>query len=348
MNYLIRLSQSHTDFRLAELHALAELSHTPITILSYTPASPILLLTAPSPEAASALMDRAILAQSIHEHWGSGPTLDALHASVKATSAHLWPTHAHASWKFAIDAFQGGGSAARSPAQRTALINTFRYLPLAGPINLTHPDLHLTIFEEYAPHAPEPHTYHLGRLLARSPALPARFDLKQRPYISTTSMAADLALLTANLALAAPGKLFYDPFAGTGSFPLASAAFGAVAWGSDIDGRAVRATGHDARHAAGRAGVRGERSVRGNFAFYGLEARLGDVFTCDLTNSPLRRVGFNEEGEGAGAAGRPARRLFDGIVCDPPYGVREGLRVLGCKDPEGMPWVVEAGVKKYK
>lgn len=342
MNYLVRLSQFHEDFRLAELHALAELHKIPITILSYTSTSPILLITAPSPEAAATLIQRSILTQSVYEHWASASTLEELHAAIKQQTAHLWPQYATASWKFSIDAFQGG--AQRSSAERTALINTFRYLPLTGPIRLKDPDLELTIFEEYEPKAPQPHTYHFGRFLgggARDMA--NKFDLKKRPYISTTSMAADLTLVTANIALAAPGKLFYDPFSGTGSFPLASAAFGAVSWGSDIDGRAVRGSGNDARHAEGRTKVGGERTVKGNFAFYGLEGGLGDVFASDLTNTPLRRVGFRERGGGGGR-----RRLFDGVLCDPPYGVREGLRVLGCKDPEVTPWVVEAGVTRYK
>lgn len=131
-------------------------------------------------------------------------------------------------------------------------------------------------------------------------------------------MDSELALVTANLAHAAPGKLFYDPFVGTGSFPVACAHFGALGFGSDIDGRAIRGSG-------------GEKSVKGNFAQYGLLERVGEFWTADLTNSPVRRV-----------------RWLDGIVCDPPYGVREGLRVLGCRDPEKTPWVVEAGKQRYK
>jgi len=42
---------------------------------------------------------------------------------------------------------------------------------------------------------------------------------------------------------------------------------------------------------------------------------FGDNFVADLTNTPLRGI-----------------RVFDGIVCDPPYGVREGLKVLGSRD----------------
>ena len=38
------------------------------------------------------------------------------------------------------------------------------------------------------------------------------FSLKKRAYIGTTSMEAEVSLLMANQALAAPGKLCYDPF----------------------------------------------------------------------------------------------------------------------------------------
>lgn len=87
---------------------------------------------------------------------------------------------------------------------------------------------------------------------------------------------------------------------------------------------------------------KGKRNFVGNFVHYGMEARFGDVFSGDLTCSPLRRVAFGQAGKGG------KRRLFDGVVCDPPYGVREGLRVLGCRNPEGTPWVVEAGHARYK
>lgn len=162
-----------------------------------------------------------------------------------------------------------------------------------------------------------PTCMYLGRFLAASSRdLITRLDLKKRDYISTTSMDSELALVTANIALAAPGKLFYDPFAGTGSFPVACAQFGALAYGSDIDGRSMRGEG-------------GKKSLKGNFGQYNLKSCFGDVFASDLTNSPIRRH----------------RRTWDGIVCDPPYGVREGLRVLGCRDPENMPWLIEAGIK---
>lgn len=53
-------------------------------------------------------------------------------------------------------------------------------------------------------------------------------------------MDAALSLISANQALAAPGKLILDPFAGTGSFLYTCSAFGAYTMGTDLDGRQLR------------------------------------------------------------------------------------------------------------
>ena len=164
------------------------------------------------------------------------------------------------------------------------------------------PEHKFHIFEDFDFNAPEPKEVHFGRWIAASDRdATVEFSLKTRKYISTTSMDSELALVTANLACAAPGKLFYDPFVGTGSFPIACAHFGAMTIGSDIDGRSIR-------------GSKG-RNVKTSFAQYGLDGRWMDGFISDLTHSPLRNA-----------------RILDGILCDPPYGVREGLKVLGRRD----------------
>lgn len=149
---------------------------------------------------------------------------------------------------------------------------------------------------------------YFGRWLASgSREIVGKYDLKKRKYISTTSMDAELSLITANMALAAPGKVFFDPFVGTGSFCVAAAHYGALTLGSDIDPRSFR--GREENLDGKPMGV------MLNFQQYGLQSRFLDAFTSDLTNTPLRD-----------------KQLLDGIVCDPPYGVREGLRVLGLRD----------------
>lgn len=176
-----------------------------------------------------------------------------------------------------------------------------------GPIRMKDPEETFTIFEEYEYGKGEggPRRVFLGRLVGGTQrGVLDKYTLKKREYINTTSMDSELALLTANLTLAAPHKIFYDPFVGTGSFPIACSHFGARTMGSDIDGRMVRG--------------RGGRDIRSNFGQYGLLGRWMDGWISDLTYSPLR--------EG---------RWLDGIVGDPPYGVREGLKVLGARDGGG-------------
>lgn len=201
-----------------------------------------------------------------------------------------------------------------------------------GQVDMIDPQQEFAIFEEWK-HSPTPPSktkdllpkrLYFGRHIADSRrSLVDRYDLKKRPYISTTSMDAELSLVTANLCLASPGKLIYDPFVGTGSFVIAAAASGAYVFGSDIDGRSFRGSnGH---------GI--EAGIGKNLHHYGSKSRHLDCWTSDLTNSPLRAT---------------PRGFLDAIVCDPPYGVREGLRVLGAREGRTSEEVLIDGVPSYK
>ena len=254
-----------------------------------------------SPAAAHALIKRSILSKGIYELWGSGLDYDAVHAAVRERTSHRWAQYSTSSFKFAVDTYHGK----RSATSQNEVIKSFGYLGFNGDVKMHDPEEEFCIFEDYEWGSKTPKEVHLGRLVAKSDrdAIDT-YSLKKRTYISTTSMDSELALVTANLTLAAAGKVFYDPFVGTGSFPVACSHFGAMSLGSDIDGRSVR-------------GSKG-RNVVGNFRQYGLLGRYLDGFISDLTHCPLRRD-----------------RFLDGIICDPPYGVREGLKVLGTRDGSG-------------
>ncbi|TAQ88513.1 hypothetical protein B7494_g3153 [Chlorociboria aeruginascens] len=305
MEYIIRFTHIHETFRQAEIEALAVLEGIDLEISSYSASSPFCFVKVPSEEAAIKLVKRSILAKAIYEVWGSGSTYEDLHDNVRRASQHLWPKYQNCSFKFCIDSFQGS----RSITEQRKLIDSFRFLGFAGPIKMKGAEQEFCIFEEWlfesaALGVRTPRSIHLGRFLGGSERdVILKYDLKKRNYISTTSMDAELALITANITLAAPGKLFYDPFVGTGSFPIACAHFGALAFGSDIDGRSIRGKG-------------AKTNLLANFAQYNLKNQFGDTFVADLTNTPVR-----------------VARIFDGIICDPPYGVREGLKVLGNRDP---------------
>lgn len=256
------------------------------------------------------------MSQGIYELWGQGTTYDALHASVKDVSKTKWSQFESSPFRFSLDGYRG----TKAQDEQRNVIDSFSYLGLKGPVQMRDPDVSFKIFEEYDEKAAELKHLYLGRLVAKSGRdAKTTYDLKKRHYISTTSMDAELALLTANIALAAPGKLFYDPFMGTGGFPVACAHYGAVVCGSDIDGRSIRGTGGSARR-----WQTGKMDVAGNFKQYALESRYLGAFASDLTNTPLMT---RRHSKGAGERG-----YLDGIVCDPPYGIREGLKVLGSRE----------------
>lgn len=301
MDFLIRFVQIHETFRKPEIEALAVLANVNVDFLFYSENSPYSIVRLKDEAAARSLLSRSISSKGIYELWGSGTNYEDLHADVVKRTRGRWPQYQSCSFKFEFDTFSGS----RTVLEQKAMIESFRYMGFNGPIRMRDAEYTFTIFEEYVHNMPGPKQIYLGRYLGGSSRHAiVDYSLKTRDYINTTSMDSELALLTANLTLAAPDKIFYDPFVGTGSFPIACSHFGARTMGSDIDGRMVR----------GKNG----RDIKTNFRQYGLLDRYLDGFISDLTHSPLRRG-----------------RWLDGIVGDPPYGVREGLKVLGTKDGSG-------------
>lgn len=238
-----------------------------------------------------------MLCDAIYEFWATGPDFTSLHEVIQAETRSRWEDYMEASFRFSIHGYQGK----RTNQQQKDIINGFSYMAFRGPIKMRGADHEFCVHEEYEMGSTEPKRIYFGRFIANSSrSIVAKYDLKKRKYINTTSMDAELTLITANMALAAPGRFCYDPFNGTGSLPVACAHFGAVVMGSDIDGRSIR-------------GNKG-RNVLSNFAQYALSSHWIDGFAADLTNTPLRQD-----------------RYLDAIVADPPYGIREGLKVLGMK-----------------
>jgi tRNA (guanine10-N2)-methyltransferase len=278
------------------------------------------------------LISRAILSDSVYHLWGLGSTYPSLHESVHDVSS-LWRTFKNASFRFKIHSFNHK----RPQKEQVGIIEGFAYLGLDGVIDMKKPDEEFTVLEEFnSPHPPkdgeskQPERIYFGRLIANSGRFDAigKYDLKKRRYIDTTSMDAELALVTANMAHAQPGKIFWDPFAGTGGFLVTAAHFGAMVLGSDIDGRALRGKDPKARanfiepKRGPKRKVEAKRqwNVFSNFEQYGLMSKWLDGFSADVTNTPVRGGG--------------AKRWVDGMMCDPPYGIREGLRVLGWRKAE--------------
>ncbi|CAG8530924.1 1121_t:CDS:10 [Ambispora gerdemannii] len=292
--YLIQFAQSHEEFRLPELDSLAKLYNVSLkyNIQDYKKDSPFFIVEVASDEAATCLVKRAILIKNIYELWGSGETYDQVHAQV---------TDSNQTFKFIVKAF---GSTCSAEYQ-LRVINSFSYLGFKGPIDLKNPQVLFSVMEDYgielnAPLPPDyPCAIYFGRFIASGDRdLIQTYNVKKRNYIGNTTMDAELSLIMANQALAAPGKLVYDPFVGTGSFLVTCAQFGAYTLGSDIDGRQIRGQGN--------------KSIKTNAQQYNVHGRVLDNLVFDICHHPWRE-----------------NLWFDAIITDPPYGVRAGAKTLG-------------------
>ncbi|KAG6896803.1 hypothetical protein C0992_005953 [Termitomyces sp. T32_za158] len=255
------------------------------------------------------LARRCILVKFVYEFYGQGSTYDELHTSTRKNEAKWASYIPEASFRFIVTAHNHKIPQFR---QRT-VVESFAYMNLLGRIEMKNPQVVFGCFEEYTNrngivrgrHEGDGHfrQAYFGRLLEEGSArhLVGKFDVKKRVYYGNTSMEAEISLLMANQTLAAPGKLIYDPFMGTGSMAYTTSHFGALVFGSDIDGRQMRGKGTT-------PGVM--RAARQ----YGTESRILDLCTFDMTRNPWR-----------------CGSLFDAIVTDPPYGVRAGAKRLGRK-----------------
>lgn len=310
--YLIYLAQSHPGFRKAELESIAELNGVEVDLSSHDESNPFMIVYLKSDEDARKLVARAVLARGIYELLGKGRTMDELHANVKQNAPPLLEPYMDSTFKFSILQYQGRR---RSKKDQIKMMDSFKYLELRGKVSLEHPDQVYTILEWFSLEdnqlrpKQEPDYRWFGRLIqmsARSDGIVDVYNIAKRPYFGTTTFESELSLVTCNLAQVKPGSLVYDPFVGTGSFLLGSSYFGGYTFGSDIDWLALK--GGNPRKSKGKRLI-------DDFKYYGTEQRFVDVICMDFIHCSLRKD-----------------LKFDTIVCDPPYGIREGVRVCGTND----------------
>ncbi|CAN9112539.1 unnamed protein product [Alternaria alternata] len=293
--YLVRLAQAHETFRKVELQALADIAGVPLQFVKYEEDSPYCIVDLPSDAAARRVIARSILAQGIYELWGQGSTYDALHDSVRSLTTSWWPQYITASFRFTIEGYRGS----RSNDEQRDIIDSFSYMAFKGTPQMRNPDVAFRVFEDYDLNCKTPKYLYFGRFIAESCRNEAKktFDLKKRHYISTTSMDAELTLLTAN---------------------IAHHALTSEQWCLEVTSTAAPSAALE----EAQGGQTGKYDVVGNFKQYDMESSYLGAFVSDLTNTPLR-IPPPEKGITTG--------YLDGIVCDPPYGIREGLKVLGSR-----------------
>ncbi|TFK26531.1 RNA methylase [Coprinopsis marcescibilis] len=319
--YLVHFAQVHNEFRIPELQSIAELHGFQVQIVENPgghgsdPNRPFMVLQLDDEKHAKILAQRCILIKAIYEFYAQGTTYAELHQQNQLPEIRVeWQKYVEdTTFKFFVTGYNH-----KIPQRRQReVIESFSYMGFLGKIDMKNPEISLICFEEYdedrklatrAKHEGDSQfkQVYFGKLLAESSARPlvGVFDVKKRKYFGNTSMEAEVSLLMANQTMASPGKLMYDPFMGTGSMAYPVAHFGALVFGSDIDGRQMR----------GKQGVEGEPGVMRAAKQYGVQNRILDLATFDITHNPWRTGG-----------------MFDAIITDPPYGVRAGAKRLGRK-----------------
>ncbi|KAI9144597.1 S-adenosyl-L-methionine-dependent methyltransferase [Paraphysoderma sedebokerense] len=278
MDCLIHFAQFHVNFRIPEIESLAKLRNINVKYF----------------------LDDYIPSVAMYDLWEEATTYEEMFDKIKRKPERYAP-YMQTSFKFVVDSY---GLSVPLEYQ-VSTIESFSFLGFEGKIDLKHPEVTFVIVEDYGENSQakavlgKPNRIYFGVLLSKGHRQAVdRYNLKKRKYLGTTSMDAELSLVMANQALAAPGKLMYDPFVGTGSFLVASAHFGATTVGSDIDGRQIR--GKD------------KHSIRSNIEQYGIGANVLDCLVFDVKHNPWRE---NIE-------------WFDAIITDPPYGVRAGAKTI--------------------
>ena len=289
--YVIRFVQFHPEFRLAELESLGKLEGIKYKIEATCPKSPFLIATIANDHEAKKLIQRSILIRDVSELWGYSESLASLRLIIENCEFRHRENYDTESFKFIVDAY----GKTIDLEEQIKMINSFSFLGFKGAIDLKSPQNTFTYFEDYS---------HIDIPAERMKASPcqvyfgvlvgvglrnvvAKYDLKKRAYLGTTSMDAELSLVMANQALARPGSLILDPFVGTGSFLISCSHFGAHTIGSDIDGRQIRG--------------KGKSSIETNVQQYKLENLVLGNIVSDIAHHPWRE-GFQ----------------FDAIVCDVP------------------------------
>eukprot|EP01042_Synura_sphagnicola_P002773 gene2773-3379_t len=212
-----------------------------------------------------------------------------------------------------------------------------------------------------------PSKAYLCRLVQKGPSIYAEFNLKERPYIGTTSMDCISAHLAANAARLLPGHVVLDPFCGTGSLLISCAALGAAVVGTDIDsdtlglsGRASTGSGLSVSWASlsknskfRRKGFldrqQHNKDINSNFEHYGLDHLVWGLAGIDVQlwlteeaeKAIIGRLGpywISSEDTDAEGRERSRRALeFDAIVTDPPFGRRERALASTPDMPMGDP-----------
>ncbi|VDN97289.1 unnamed protein product [Rodentolepis nana] len=278
---------------------------------------PYVKVSLPNNEVAASFIERSMLVKSIYLIWACAPSFEQLLEMVPQI-----PLSSIEKYLYGNDSYKMVVSSVNKKIpvdHRLPFIQRLveSHADTTAPVDLDNPKHKLHILFEYA----KPTTnkgdqalvrVYYGLAIAEScrKQILNQFDLSKRFYLGNTTMDVCLAGIIANAALCKRGDIVWDPFIGTGGMVLAASIWGAYGAGNDIDYSLVHGIGASPKAGQGKR-TKGE-CLRANYRQYGMESRYLDVLIADAASlSRLLRTMPSNEG------------LFDAMITDPPYGVRE-------------------------
>ena len=294
------------------------------------PVVPWVILKLRSEDDALKILSRSISTKYCIHLWAPASSRSELHTNVqlfiKSNKEYLQTAYFNhnKTFKINVDAFMKK----LHSNEKHERIESFSYIPFEGSVSLDKPDVTLALLEFFGldhNNLPlEPFNLFFGRFVGEGQRdLIAKFSLKKRCFIGNTSMDPQLSFLMTNLACIEKGKIMLDPFCGTGSLMLTAAWFGAYVMGTDIDYLTLHARTRPSRVNSGKKRA-SEESLSQNFIQVGgksMKNQFLGVVVADVSNPPYQ----NNLGH-----------LFDAIVTDPPYGIREPAERVGTKRHENV------------
>ncbi|XP_023266176.1 tRNA (guanine(10)-N2)-methyltransferase homolog [Seriola lalandi dorsalis] len=314
LQYVFHLAQDNLDFRLPEILALLALREKPFhPDGKFKEKSPYWCLNGLSEVDVRAIMARSVCAKSAFELWGHGHTQSELRTSLLNYPLENMAPFMHKDSKYKINVYTFNKTLLF--ADRIKRIDALDYLPFEGTVSLKNPQHIFCMLEDYGSdpnNIPEhPNYIYFGRWIADGQReLIRSHSVKNRHFIGNTSMDAGLSFIMANHAKVKENDLVYDPFVGTGSLLVACSHFGAYVCGTDIDYNTIHGKGRSSRINQKWRGP--DENIRANLRQYGIEKMYLDVMVSDASKSVWREAA-----------------LFDAIITDPPYGIRESTRRTG-------------------
>ncbi|CAJ0576801.1 unnamed protein product, partial [Mesorhabditis spiculigera] len=314
MRYALLFSQSHRAFRCAELEGVCRaLSLDFADFSGVSSDAPVQFVDVSSVELVEGILSRCVLLKAAFEFYCQAGNYEELEPKVQAISAELKKYDVDDdSWALRVRPF-GKKKGVHCVKQARVVAE---WLPLEkAPIDLKTPKNKFVVLEQYASEKDaEPNQLFFGREIGEGQGIRKHhLNLQDRCYIGNTTMDPELAFLQANITAIRSASVVLDPFCGTGGLLLPAAEFGASVIGNEINYMVAHARGKSSR--MGKKMLTDE-SVRGNFVQYDTEDRFLSLIIADTSRHGIW-------------ADRP---IFDAIVADPPYGVREKSRKIGPKD----------------